>query len=142
MSNTLPPGTATVRVCARCKHMRTRAKVALFDAQDLQSPGVLKAQVEWDQEMKQRAQIEMQRAQSRQPFEYEPHHYAWCASFTRVDLVRIAGDANNPQSESALQTLMADGGATINPVTGEIGALYHLCAWHNENGDCAAYESK
>jgi hypothetical protein len=67
--------------------MRTRAKIDLFDAQDLQSPGALKAQSQWDQDMKQRAQLELQRLQTRQLFEYEPHHYAWCAKYTRIDLI-------------------------------------------------------
>ena len=118
--------------------MRTRAKVVLFDGQDLQSSGALKAQAQWDQEARQRAQLEMARYQARQPFEYEPHNYAWCAKFTRIDLVTQAqgGDA------AAVAQLMQEGGATMNPVTGEIGPLYHLCAWHNETGNCEAYEPK
>jgi hypothetical protein len=118
--------------------MRTRAKIALFKGQDLQSAGALKAQTEWDHEQKQRAQLELQRAQSRQPFEYEPHHYDWCAKFTQIDLVTQAqnGDAG------ALEKLMNEGGGTLNPITGEVGALYQLCVWHNANANCDGYEDK
>src|SRR5262245_2441244 len=138
MEPSAPPGKLPVRICALCRHVRSRVKVALFDGQDLQSPGALKAQTEWNNEMKQRAQLEFARLQSRQPFEYEPHHYAWCAHFTQIELVLNAQKGDT----AAIEALMASGGATLNPVTGEIGALYHLCAWHNENGDCAAYEPK
>ena len=138
MGTPFPPGKLPLRVCALCRHVRTRAKIALFDSQDLQSPGALKAQMEWNNEMKQRAQLEFARCQSRQSFEYEPHHYAWCAKFTQIDLVTQAQNGD----PAALEKVMAEGCASLNPVTGEIGALYQLCAWHNGNGDCQEYEPK
>jgi hypothetical protein len=138
MDNRLPPAKLPVRLCAMCRHMRTRAKITLFDAQDLQSPGALKAQTEWNNNIKQRAQLEFARFQSRQPFEYEPHHYAWCAHFTQIDLVTRAEGGDS----AAIEQLMRTGGAIMNPVTGELGALYELCAWHNENADCDKYEPK
>jgi hypothetical protein len=128
----------TVRLCKSCKHMRTRPKVLLFGESSLQSSGALKAQTEWNQEEKQRAQLELQRYQARRPFDYEPHNYAWCARFTRIDLVANAQRGD----DAALQQLMREGGATMNPVSGEVQALYHLCAWHNENGDCDGYDPR
>lgn len=206
-------------VCAKCRHIRTRAKIDLFDAQDLQSPGALKAQTQWDQDMKQRAQLELQRLQARQLFEYEPHNYAWCAKYTRIDLIdserqrslqeideqaealeaqladlrsfvhtpkeergtnsaasdaaqgeplQINTEVASLESEihmlaenrarlvalfeiaiqaqagdaAAIEQLMSGDGVNMNPVTGEIGPLFHLCALHNENGDCEDYEPK
>jgi hypothetical protein len=128
-----PPG---LRVCASCAHYRMRAAVDLFDATTLQSPGGLASQNKWDEEQVQRAKEEMQRFQARQPFEYEPHHYAWCHAYTAVDLVdkAKAGDA------AALNEVMASGGATMNPVTGELSPLYILCALMNPDGRCERYE--
>ena len=124
--------------CARCRHMRKRRETQLFSSQDLQSAGILKAQTEWDQERKQRAQHELARHDSREPFDYEPHNHPWCAKYTKIDLVQQA----NAGDESALRQLIAEGGASFNPVTGEVTALYLLCVWMNPKGECKDYEPK
>jgi len=136
-ANPGPSGAPVVRICKKCVSYRLRPAIDLFDAVDLQSPGALAAQNKWDEEQRQRAKEEMQRFTSRQPFEYEPHHYAWCASHTAVELAERAdqGDA------AALEEVMANGSATMNPVTGSISALYVLCAWMNPEGSCERYES-
>ncbi len=71
-------------------------------------------------------------------FVYEPHHYAWCAAYTRVDLVKkaIAGD------QAALATLMKEGSGTLNPVTGEITPIYALCLVMNPRGTCEKYVAR
>ncbi|HMD35864.1 MAG TPA: hypothetical protein VKH42_12890 [Vicinamibacterales bacterium] len=124
------------KFCKSCKHIRLPAAVQLFDAKDFNSVGVMKAQMELDQENKQRARLELQRIQEQKPITYEPMYYEWCAKFTRLDLVNAArrGDSQ------ALDTLMADGGAMVNPVTGEITPLYVMCAWKNTRGDCPGHE--
>ena len=118
--------------------MRKRSPIKLFDSQSLHAAGVLKAQVEWDQERKQRAQVELQRYLAREPFDYEPHNYEWCAKFTPVDQIKTV----QADDRDALEKLMSTGGATLNPVTGQITALYILCGWKNEDGRCSAHEPK
>src|SRR5688572_3217424 len=114
----------SLRLCIRCKHHRQRSKAMLFDAADLQSPGVLKARTEWDQQQRQRAQQEQQRLASGIPFDYEPHHFAWCAAYTEVELAKRARKGDT----EALNTLLNSGMGTINPVTGEVSLVYVLCA--------------
>jgi hypothetical protein len=124
-----------LRACKSCQHFHLRQPTKLFNGTDLQSPGVLKAQTEWDQENRQRAQQELQRFRAQQPFEYEPHHYAWCAAYTKVDLVERARAGD----KAAFEELMQKGGGCFDPVTGEISPLYVLCAWVNPSGQCADY---
>jgi len=123
-------------VCKLCKHCRQRIEPQLFSGSELQAPGVLKAQIEWDQERKQRVQHEMLRYAQREPFSYEPHNYPWCAAYSNIELVERARKGN----QEALQQLMETGGATMNPVSGEINALYVLCAWMNPECQCPRYE--
>jgi hypothetical protein len=125
-------------VCTECRNYRFKAAIHLFDPTDLQSPGALAAQNKWDEEQRQRAKEEQQRYVAQQPFESEPHHYAWCAAYTMIDDVEKARAGD----ENAKATLMKSGGALFNPVTGEISPLYILCAWMNPEGRCERYEPK
>jgi hypothetical protein len=127
-----------LRICAHCRHQRMRAELELFSAADLQTPAILKAQVEWDQQRRQRAQQETQRVAAGLPFEYEPHHFAWCAAFTPLDLAHRASKGD----PAALSELMAQGAGVINPVTGEVGPIYALCVQKNADGQCQRYEAK
>lgn len=126
----------SLHLCIRCKHHRDRSKAILFGAAELQSPGVLKARTEWDQQQRQRAQQEQQRLASGIPFDYEPHHFAWCAAYTQTDLARRARKGD----EEALRALLEQGMGAINPVTGEISLIYVLCAQANPTGNCERYE--
>jgi hypothetical protein len=108
----------------------------LYDATDLQSPGALASQGKWDEEQRQRAKEEMQRMQSGKPFVYEPHHYAWCASYTQVDRVR----ALDVDDTAAVMAAMDDGLAVLNPVTGELLPVYQLCAVKNPEGACENFQ--
>jgi alpha-D-ribose 1-methylphosphonate 5-triphosphate synthase subunit PhnI len=127
-----------LKFCRTCKYMNKRPAPRLFSDGDLQSPGILKAQTELDQETRQRAQLEMQRHAARQPFDYEPHHFEWCAKFTRLEEVARANEGD----QDALARLMQEGGAHINPVSGVVTPLYILCAWKNETGNCEAHEPR
>lgn len=129
---------AELKYCRTCRHMHKRVAPQLFGGADLESAGILKTQIELDQENKQRAQMEMQRNLARQPFDYEPYNYEWCAAYTKIDVVNKAraGDA------AALDELLKEGGARVNPVSGEISPLYILCAWKNETGACPKHEPK
>jgi hypothetical protein len=126
------------RVCRFCIHYRMRPNMMLFSAADLSAPGVLKARCEWDQQQTQRAFQEEQRLLNRQPFDYEPHHYPWCARFTKQELVEKARTGN----EEAIRQLVEEGGASLNPVTGAITPLYILCAWINEHEDCEDFTAR
>lgn len=127
-----------LRVCARCRHYRTRPAVEPFSVSELSAAGVLKAKTEWDQQQRQRAQIEQARFEANQPFDYEPYHFAWCAAYTRIDLVARAeaGDA------AALDELATAGGATMDPVTGRIAPLYQLCGWLNPSARCERWQPR
>lgn len=116
--------------------MRLRPKPVLFSPSDLQTPGILKAQVEWDQQSKQRAQQEEQRLASGLPFDYEPHHFAWCDAYTAVEL-SIQANAGDP---AAIEEFMAQGAGVMNPVSGQLSPYYALCAEKNPEGQCPKYE--
>jgi len=133
--NTTAPGT---RICVACQHYRIRPKYQLYSPASLQSPGVLKAKTEWEQQERQRAEQEAQRLAAGQPFDYEPHSYPWCANFTRLDLVKKA----NGNDADALATLMREGGAVMDPVSGKVTAIYVLCAQINPTGQCSSYEPR
>jgi hypothetical protein len=107
------------KICRWCVHYRMRPEVVLFSTTELAAPGVLKARNEWDQQRTQRAFQEKERVLSRQPFDYEPHYYPWCAFHT---------------TEA--------GGVSINPVTGETSPLYILCVWKNEHEDCGNFTAR
>ncbi|MFI7543448.1 hypothetical protein [Actinoplanes sp. NPDC049599] len=92
----------------------------------------------WEQEERQRAQQEYQAFLSRQPFLYEPHSYAWCAAASREQEVALAQAGD----EEARDRLLAEGAATLNPVTGALSPLYILCAWQNPTGGCEEYVDK
>lgn len=130
------PDGPPVRLCSTCRHVRIRPKPTLFSTAELQSPGGLKAHTEWQQQQKEHAQREAQLIATNGHFTYEPHHYAWCAAYTRTDLVERArlGDG------AALAELMTSGGAVMNPVTGEISPVYALCLRINPKGACERHE--
>lgn len=132
------PAASPLRVCVLCRHYRFRAAAQLFARSELQTPGGLKAYGEWQQQEKQHAERESQLVRDRQAFTYEPHHYAWCAAFTQLALVEKAnaGDLEN------FTELMRTRSATVHPVTGKISAIYALCLWKNEQGDCEAYDPR
>jgi hypothetical protein len=115
-----------------------RTPITLFRADEMQSAAALKAQLEWDQEVRQRAHEELQKHDSREPFAYEPHNYEWCASATPTRLVELANAGDN----AALSALIAGGGASINAVTGEVTPLYVLCAWKNSDLACRDHSER
>jgi hypothetical protein len=129
---------ATRKFCRSCVHYRMRSPMRLFSGAELSAPGVLKAQNQWDQQRSQRAFQEEQRLLSQLPFDYEPHHYPWCAHFSREDTAKNALKGNT----AALQELIAEGLVSINPVTGDINPLYILCAWKNQHEDCTEFKHR
>ena len=124
-----------IRTCNRCRHCRPPRSIQLFAAEELQSAGALAAQAKWDEQRRQRATEEMQRAEAGLPFDYPPHHFAWCAHYTSIDLVTRAQSGD----QAALNQAMATDAVTMNPVTGEISALYELCQWRNPEGNCEQF---
>lgn len=126
----------TVQPCVTCRHHRLRPRPNLFGERQLQHPGVLKAQTEWNQHEQQQAQAEMQRFTARQPFGYEPLHYAWCSFWTRDgDVARATAGDTHVRDE-----LIAARQVAVNPVTGALSPLYVLCAWMNPEGRCDQHE--
>jgi hypothetical protein len=109
-----------------------RPRVELFGLADLASAVVLKARNEWDLQQRNRALEEKTRFEAGLPFNYEPHHYAWCAFFTSLALVERARDGDR----AALNELQTQGGAAFNPVTGEVSPIYVLCSHMNPTGEC------
>ena len=140
MQSVEPPSIAApqIHVCADCRFYRMRPKAELFSSEELQTAGGLKAQSEWQQQEKQHAEHEAQLVASGGAFNYEPHHYAWCAAYTPVDLVAKA----NAGDQAALAQLMQEGHATLNPVSGEVSPIYALCLRMNPRGACAKYEQR
>ncbi|KAA0231948.1 hypothetical protein EDS67_00705 [candidate division KSB1 bacterium] len=160
----------SIAICSKCQHQRMRPKAQLFSQSDLQAPGVLKSKLEWEQQDQERRQIEMQRLDAGQPFNYEPYHYAWCAAYTPYDAQLqdvIANALKDGEPEhvrqlakesvkrgqelirrakaddtAALDELAESGRATMNPVTGEIMQIYALCARMNPTGQCPLFEPK
>lgn len=132
----VPGSSAGVHFCTTCKHMQRRPAPRLFNGQELQTPGGIKAATEWEVQEKQFAQREEQQKATGEPFTWEPHHYAWCDAFTKVDVVRAA----NAGDTEAQEQLMREGGAELNPVTGEFSPLYYICVCLNHNGRCQSYE--
>ena len=128
----------TVHACKDCRHYRMRPEPELFSSDELQTAGGLKAHAEWLQQEKQHAEREAQLVASGAQFTYEPHHYAWCAAFTPIELVRKA----NAGDQAALAQLMQNGHATLDPVTGEVSAMYALCRRMNPRGMCERYEPR
>jgi hypothetical protein len=127
-----------IRSCIKCRYSRLRPKADLFSSAELQTSGGLKAYGEWQQQEKQHAEREAQLVSSGGAFTYEPHHYAWCAAFTPLDLATKASAGDQP----SLAELMRVGGATIHPVTGKISPIYSLCLRSNPRGDCDKYEPR
>ena len=74
-----------IAVCTKCMHYRVRPKTQLFSRSELQASGVLKVDLEWEQQEQEWRLIERQRFESGLPFNYEPHFYAWCAACTPYD---------------------------------------------------------
>jgi hypothetical protein len=130
------PAPTQLHVCATCVHYRLRPRPRLFGQAELQSPGGLKAETEWQQQERQHAERESQLLAAGLPFTYEPHHYAWCDAFTRADLARRAGGGD----QEALAELIATRAGRVNPVTGEVTPFYALCARMNPEGRCERYE--
>jgi hypothetical protein len=131
--------TTGLHLCANCRFRRKRPESQLFDPADLQTAGILKEQVEWDQQRRQRAEQEVQLLAARQLFPHEPHHFDWCAAHPRKGLIERAA-RGEPGREAALAELLELGGARINPVSGEISPLYMLCQLKNPDGRCQDYE--
>lgn len=127
-----------IKSCVKCKYFRKRSQIRLFDSRTMQTAAALKAQMEWEQEIKQRTRQEMERYKAGAPFNYEPHSYAWCQKETPTDDIKKAQSGDN----AALERLMQNGGAEMNPVSGEILGLYILCDWKNPNNDCEDYDEK
>jgi hypothetical protein len=162
--------TTAFAICAKCRHYRTRPNPKLFNQSDLQTPGILKAQLEWDQQQDQRANEERRRFEAGQEFVYEPFNYAWCAAYTHLgnlDASQIEGALKSGKrgqlhevveqsiehdeermrrakagDEVALQELAENGRAKMNPVTGEVMQVYELCVGKNPDGQCPLFEAK
>lgn len=134
-----------------------RAPLKLFGETDFGNAGVLKAQMEWDQQLKQRALQEQQRVTARQPFDYEPFSYAWCAAYTVLGknelksssmedgparsydeayVLALAGD------REAFERLASSGLAVMNPVTGEVSRTFSLCVQLNPAGECSEFQAQ
>jgi len=158
-------------VCSKCKHHQVRPKPELFSRAEMQSPAVLKAKLEWEQQQNERRQAEMQRFEAGQQFTYEPFNYPWCKAFTplhtdllltvqdevgkglsldeaRAKLVAgmkewqsVATKALAGDMDAAEQLGMA-GAATVNPVTGEVAQVYALCARMNPQAQCVLFEQE
>jgi len=97
-----PARAVAYRACNTCRHCRKRPEVQLFDPYSLQSPGVLKAQIEWEQQEQERRRLEQQRFDAGAPFAYEPQYYAWCAAATPHDFAidqAVAEAATAPDVE-------------------------------------------
>ena len=129
----LPAG---VHACVNCVHMNRRPELQLFSGEELQTAGGIKAATEWESQEKQFAQREESKAAVGEPFPWEPHHYAWCDAYTQIGLVTAA----NTGDAQAQAQLMREGGAELNPVTGEFVPLYFLCIHLNHDGRCERYE--
>lgn len=157
-------------VCSKCQHYRVRPKPELYNLSDLQTPGVLKSKLEWDQQDHERRLEEMQRFKARIPFNYEPYHYPWCAAYTpfdkqlleEIDSAIADGDLDKVKwlakesvargkelvrrahtgDMAALHELAENGRATMNPVNGEIMQIFALCAQMNPTGRCPLFEPK
>jgi hypothetical protein len=157
-----------IAVCTRCRNYRIRPEPELFGLSDLQTPGVLKSKLEWDQQNQERRLLEMQRFDAGQPFNYEPYHYPWCAAYTPYDnqlsgaIASALGHGDRERARqlakesvargvtlirraqagdtAALQELAENGRATMNPVTGEVMQVYTLCARVNPTGQCPLFE--
>ena len=130
------PSVPGIRSCIHCRHYRMRSKPDLFNTSELQTAAGLKARIEWQQQEKQHAERETQLVSSGAAFTYEPHHYAWCAYYTRVEVVTAA----NAGDAEAMSELARKGGAVLNPVTGEFTPIYALCTRMNPRGVCEHHE--
>ena len=127
-----------VHRCIDCRYYNFRQEPELFSPSELQTPGGLKAHSDFQEQQKQHAMREEQLLASGRPFLYEPHHHAWCSTYTRLDLVSQARDG----SSDALEQLIREGGAMLNPVNGELTAIYALCSRMNPRGMCEKYEPR
>ena len=125
-----------IKRCIDCRHYRLRAKPVLFSGDELQTAGGLKSQMDWEQQEKQHLAREEQMVAGNKAFTYEPHHYAWCAAYTQLDDVKKAAEGD----EAALAALIQHGGASMNPVTGEVTPIYALCLRMNPTGSCEKHE--
>ena len=134
---TTASGTA-IRRCIDCRHYRMRLKPDLFSPSELQTAGGLKARIEWQQQEKQHAEREAQLVSAGAPFTYEPHHYAWCAHHTNLELATAA----NAGDAAAMAELTRSSSAVLDPVTGEITPIYALCRRMNPEGMCEHYERR
>jgi hypothetical protein len=127
-----------IKRCVDCRHYRLRAKPELFSSAELQTAGGLKARSDWEQQEKQHLQHEEQMVAAGTAFTYEPHHYAWCDAYTRLDLVEKASAGD----QGALAELMQQRLATMNPVTGELTPVYALCLRMNPTASCERHEPR
>lgn len=127
-----------IRRCDRCTHRHLRAAPILFNSTSLQSAAVLGSQAKWDEEQRQRAKEEMQRVLSGTPFLFEPHHYAWCDSFSQVDRVLAA----DPDDDDDVRSLLDAGAASFDPVRGKLLPIYHICDLLNSKGQCERYDPR
>jgi hypothetical protein len=127
-----------IRLCSDCRHYRMRAKADLFSAEELQTAGGLKARSEFQQQEKQHAEREAQLVAANGAFTYEPHHYAWCDAYTRVDLAAQASAGDG----TALAQVVQGGLGVLNPVTGAVSPVYALCLRMNPRGTCEKHESR
>ena len=165
----------TDAICPKCKYYRLRPEPILFTEADLQCPKILEAKINGEDKENARIDLEGWRYANqyakREPFDYEPHQYPWCAACTPYDrnlfeaidrVVESGGDQlqlqqmariSVEQSEkliqkvvdgdlTALEELAAKGSAKFNPVTGEVMKLYTLCAYVNKTGQCPLFELK
>ncbi len=163
-------GNLTHAICKKCRYYRTRSSPALFSQSDLQTPGILKTKIEWDQQLQQRAEEEMRRFEAGREFTYEPFNYAWCSAYTHMGELDKPGIEQAVQSnnrdelrrlveqsiqndeermrraqdgdETAVEELAENGRAQMDPVSGQIMQVYQLCSRMNTEGTCSLFDPR
>jgi hypothetical protein len=90
-----------------------RPRPTLFSPVELMSAEVLKAQLEWMQQERKRAQAEEQRLFANVAFDYEPFNYPWCGKYTRLEDVRRASEGDDTWG-GHLGRLVVKGGCQLN----------------------------
>jgi len=146
----------SISVCRDCTYYRMRQPLRLFGENDLGNAGILKAQMEWDQQLRQRALQEQQRVAAGQSFDYEPFSYAWCAAYTVLgesELLEDSSISDGPArpfdldyaralkaDREAFERLASAGHAVMNPVTGDVSRTFALCVQLNPTGQCSEFK--
>lgn len=103
--------------CNKCVFRRRREPLNPFRGVLTWTPGLYEAKRKWDEEQRELALKEKHSFQSGDEFDYEPSFFDWCEKWTQ----KI-------------------GRRTLDPVSGEVGRLYVLCARANQKGNCKYHQ--